>query len=182
MKSLVFASVCFVAMPAFAAQWNVDPAMSKLTFSGEQSGDKFEGSFPKFASAIDFDEAAPEKGHIHITVTMANVQIDGKDRMDALPTADWFDVKQFAVAEFTSDSIKKTGAHQFVASGQLNIRGVTKPTDVPFTLNTAGKSTVATGEITLNRHDFGIGQGRWASDEWIKYPVKVAYEIHATAR
>ena len=181
-KILMATAMMFVAAPAFAAHWNVDPVTSKLMFKGEQSGDVFEGSFPKFTSSIDFDEAAPEKAAIHITITMADVQVDGKDRQDALPTDDWFGVKKFPVAEFTSTSVKKTGEHQFAATGNLNIRGVTKEVTLPFTLKTVAKSTTATGTLTISRKDFGIGQGRWASDEWIKYPVEVSFEIHASAQ
>jgi polyisoprenoid-binding protein YceI len=181
-KLLMASAVMLFATPAFATLWNVDPAASKLTFTGEQSGDAFTGSFPKFSSSIDFDEAKPEAASIHIVITMADAQVDGKDRQDALPTDDWFGVKKFPVAEFTSTSVKKTGDHQFAATGNLNIRGVMKEVTLPFTLKTAGKATVATGNVAISRKDFAIGQGRWASDEWIKYPVKVSFEIHATAQ
>ncbi len=187
LKPWMAAAFLLMATPAFAAPWNIDPVTSKLIFSGEQAGEKFEGSFPKFTSTINFDEAAPEKGRIHIAITMASFQIDGKDRMDALPTADWFDVKQFPFAEFTSENIRakgsdKIGINNYIATGRLSIRGVTKEIELPFALKTVAKSTVARGEVTLNRKDFGIGQGRWADDQWIKYPVKVTYEIHATAQ
>lgn len=181
MRSLVFVAIAFIAMPAFAARWQVDPVTSRLMFTGEQSGEKFEGSFPKFSSTIDFDEAAPEKGSAHIAITMASAQIDGKDRADALPTSDWFDVAQFPFAEFTATSFKKTGEHQYEAIGKLSIRGIEKNITLPFKLETVGKSAVATGSIALNRKDFGIGQGRWTNDEWVKYPVTVSYEIHASS-
>ena len=179
-KMLMASAMMFVATPVFAAQWNVDPVTSKLMFEGEQSGDKFQGSFQKFSSTIDLDEAAPEKATIHIVITMGSAQVDGTDRQDALPTNDWFAVKQFPVAEFTSTSVKKTGEHQYAMTGKLNIRGITKEITVPFTLKNVAKSTTATGEVTLSRKDFAIGQGRWASDEWIKYPVKVSFELHAS--
>ena len=102
--------------------------------------------------------------------------------MDALPTDDWFAVKKFPFAEFTSTLVQKTGEHQFNAIGKLTIRGVMKEITLPFTLKNVGKSTTATGEVTLRRNAFAIGQGRWASDEWIKYPVTVSFEIHASAQ
>ncbi len=178
-KLLMTTMMAILATPALAAQWKVDPTTSKLMFEGEQSGEKFEGSFPKFSSTIDLDEAKPEAASIHIVVTMSNVMADSKDRQDALPTDDWFGVKKFPVAEFTSTSVKKIAEHQFVAMGKLNLHGVTKEVTVPFTLKTVAKSTTATGDFTISRKDFGIGQGRWADDQWIKYPVKISYEIHA---
>lgn len=179
-KLLTFTAIALLATPALAARWQVDPVTSRILFKGDQAGETFEGSFPKFSSAITFDEAAPEKGSAHIAITMASAQIDGKDRADSLPTSDWFDVKQFPFAEFTATSFKKTGEHAYEAIGKLSIRGIEKPLVVPFKLDTVGSSATATGEVTLNRKDYGIGQGRWASEEWVKYPVTVSFEIHAS--
>lgn len=179
---LMTTAVMLFATPALAAHWNVDPATSRLMFEAEQSGEKFQGSFPKFSSTIDFDEAKPEEASIHIAITMANVQVDGKDRLDALPTADWFSVKKFPFAEFSSSMVKKKGEHQYEAIGKLTLRGVTREVILPFTLKTVGKSAVATGEVTISRNAYAVGQGRWASDDDVKYPVKVSFELHATAQ
>lgn len=184
-KVLLFLCVFLSAFSVQAALWHVDPVTSRLTFEGEQSGEKFVGSFPNFTSAIDFDAAAPEKGSIRITVDMASAQIEGSDRMEALPTGDWFAVKQFATATFVSSGIRavgadKTGMVSYEAKGMLTIRGVSCEITLPFTLKTVGKSTVAHGSVTLSRADFGVGQGRWKSDEWVKYPVVVRFELHAS--
>ncbi len=182
---LIAALLC--TAPALAAPWHVDLLTSKLVFEGEQSGEKFTGSFPKFTSAIDFDEAAPEKGAITITVDMASVQIEGKDRQDSLPTSDWFAVKQFPTAVFTSTGIRADMGHhkdgqpqRYIAKGTLTIRGISKPVDLPFSLKTTGSSTIARGEVTLKRNDFSVGIGQWKSDEWVKYPVKVSFELRAS--
>ena len=180
-------AIMLCAAPAFAAGWNVDPLTSKLLFTGEHAGEKFAGSFPAFTSAIDFDEAAPEKGAIRITIDMSKLQVEGKDRLDALPTDDWFAVGKFPTAEFTSTSIKatgsdKTGIASYLAKGKLTIRGLSRDIDLPFTLKTNGNATVARGALTLNRNDFGVGQGRWVSEEWVKYAVDVSFELHASKK
>ncbi|MBX9725786.1 MAG: YceI family protein [Rickettsiales bacterium] len=169
MRRLTFIAALLIATSSHAAEWNVDPLTSKLRFSAEQAGESFEGSFPKFTSVIDFDEAAPQKGSIRITIDMSKLQVEGKDRLDALPTDDWFAVSKFPIAEFTSTSIKatgadKAGANSYLAKGKLNIRGISRDIDLPFSLKTNGTSTVARGTVTLNRNDFGVGQGRWASE------------------
>ena len=176
-----------IATPVFAAQWNVDPLTSKLLFTGEQAGEKFSGSFPKFSSVIAFDEAAPEKGSIRITIDMGKLQVEGKDRLDALPTDDWFAVSQFPTAEFTSTSIKstgtdKSGVNNYLARGTLTLRGLKHNIELPFSLKTNGNATVARGSVELNRNDFGVGQGRWASEEWVKYAVTVSFELHASKK
>jgi polyisoprenoid-binding protein YceI len=49
------AAVLMAAQPAFAAGaavWTVDPAKSKLGFSGSQTGQPFSGNFARFNAAI----------------------------------------------------------------------------------------------------------------------------------
>ena len=186
-KFFLFVTTVLFAANALAAPWHVDPVTSLLMFEGVQSGEKFTGSFPKFTSEIDFDEAAPEKGKITITIDMASVQIEGKDRQDSLPTSDWFAVKQFPTAVFASTSIRADMGHhkdgqpqRYIAKGTLTIRGISKPIDLPFSLQTTGSSTIARGEVTLKRDDFSVGIGQWKSDEWVKYPVKVSFELRAS--
>ena len=184
-KLWCIAALCLLASPSLAAQWQVDATTSKLMFEAEHAGEKFKGSFPKFTAAIDFDEAAPEKGKISVTIDMASATADGKDRQDSLPTDDWFAVKQFPTATFTSTAIsrgpiEKTGRANYIAKGNLAIKGIAKEIELPFSLQTTGKSTIARGSVTLNRSDFGVGSGQWKSDEWVKFPVRVFFEINAT--
>lgn len=178
-KLLLAASVTLLAAPALAAPWVVDAKTSRLRFTGTQAEEVFEGGFQRFDSAIDFEETAPEKGQLRIVVAMDSLEVDGKDRADALPTSDWFASKQFPTATFTSNEIRRSGAHAYVANGTLTLRGISKPLALPFTLTTQGTETVASGSVTLNRSDFGIGQGRWTNETWVKNAVTVRYEIHA---
>lgn len=116
-----------------------------------------------------------------------NMDIEGKDRLDALPTDDWFAVSKFPTATFTSTSISATGAdkaglNSYLAKGTLTIRGVSREVALPFSLKSTGNATIARGTLTLNRSDFSIGQGRWASEEWVKYAVDVSFELHASKK
>lgn len=187
MRKYLLIVVLLFATPALAASWTVDPLTSTLTFEAEQAGERFTGSFPRFDSVIDFDPAAPEKGKITITIDMTRVQVDGKDRQDALPTSDWFAVREFPTATFASTSVRADMGHhkdgepqRYTAKGTLTIKGATKEIELNFHLKTTGNSTIARGETTVNRSDFGVGQGQWKSDEWVKFPVKVSFELHAS--
>ncbi|MES2983985.1 MAG: YceI family protein [Pseudomonadota bacterium] len=178
----VTALALLTASPALAARWNVDAANSSLTFTGSQSGEAFSGGFKTFTPVIDFDPAHPETGKIDVTVAMASATIDGKDRMDALPSSDWFATSAFPTAQFTSSHITavKTKPGAFEAAGTLTIRGISKPATLTFILTPQGKATRAEGDLTLNRRDFSVGEGRWADDKWIAFPVAVHTVITAT--
>lgn len=175
-------ALTLLATTAHAAPWQVDAANSKLTFSGMQGRAPFTGEFARFTPVIEFDEAAPEKGSIAVTVDMASATIaDDREQNEALPTEDWFFPKQFPQAQFQSTKIARApDGNGYLAEGNLTLRDVTKPVLLSFVLKPEGGATRATGETTVNRADFGLGGKQWADDKWIAYPVKITYSILAT--
>lgn len=177
--SLIF---CSLAAPAFASSWVVDAAQSTLTFEASQAGESFHGGFSRFTPVIDFDPTHPELGQITVTIDMASVTVEGRDRTDALPGPDWLSVAQFPTATFRSRSIARMADNQFQATGDLTLRGVTRPLALSFALSPEGNATLATGSASLNRSDYGVGQGRWADAQWVAFPVSVHFRLLATPR
>lgn len=181
MRSILLAAlICLSAQAASAYPWRVHTAESTLTFTATQAGESFRGAFTRFTPVIDFDPAHPENGRIAVTVDMTSATAEGAERHEALPTADWFSVAQFPTATFVSSSIARTADQQFAAQGTLTLRGVTRPLTLRFTLTAQGTATLASGGATLNRSEHGVGQGRWADDQWVGFPVAVAFRILAT--
>jgi polyisoprenoid-binding protein YceI len=66
-----------------------------------------------------------------------------------------------------------------VAIGDLTIRGKTMPVVIPFTLDIENKTAHMKGEVSLNRTNFGIGQGQWADESTVKHDVKVIIDLKA---
>ena len=177
---LATTALLLIASPAIAANWTVDAARSTLTFEGSQSGEPFHGSFTRFTPEIDFSEADPQKGKIHVTVDLASVTADTKDQSQALPTKEWFDVKAFPKAEFTSTSILRTGEHAYAVAGDLTLKGIKKAVTIPFNLRPEAEKMHAKGEFKLSRSDFKVGTGEWEKDTYIAYPVAVKFDLIAT--
>ena len=188
MRSLSRIGICFLvctANTAVAAPWKIDAAKSRLTFEAEQAGEPFTGEFKKFTPVIEFDPAHPERGTINVTIDIASITTEDKDRHEALPTDDWFAAKKFPTAKFTSTSIShdpvtKTDTGNYLAKGKLTIRGISKDITLPFSLKPMANHTLATGSLTLHRKDFGIGQGTWQSEEWVKNAVTVRFHLNAS--
>lgn len=179
-KALLLTTAILLATPAYAMPWLVDVNKSKLTFEAKQAGEAFEGEFKRFTPSIDFDPSHPETGKITVTIDMKSATTADKERAEALPTKDWFAVATNPTAEFKSVKITGLGNNQFIASGNLTIRGVTKPVNLPFTLKPEGPATKAEGSLTLDRSDYGVGQGEWKDGKWIDLNVTVKYVIYAT--
>jgi len=160
-----------------AATWKLDPARSRLGFSGVQTGARFQGKFSRFAAAISLDPDHLDTSHIAVTVDLASAATGDQQRDAALPGKEWFDAAQ---AKFETTAIRKKGANVYEAVGNLTLRGVTKPLTLPFTLQINGATAHAVGHAALVRGAFGVGQGPWATGQWVGLDVGVDIDIVAT--
>src|ERR1700757_342246 len=171
-----------VAAPdvAEAAIWKVDTSRSILKFSGTQTGNVFQGAFNRFTAAIDFDPDHLERCSIRVTIDLASAGTGDPQRDTALPGKDWFSIAQFPQATFEATTIRAEGPDQYQAIGQLTLRGASKPLILPFKLEIRGTSAHATGRVEISRGEFGVGQGPWASGQWVSLAVNVDIDIYAT--
>ena len=169
------------AVPTFAAPpiWTVDPA-SKLTFTGAMNGEAFTGTFKRWTAQIAFDPKALAASKVAVQIDVASGSTGDGDRDTALPTDDWFSAAKFARASFVSKSFRDLGGGKYEATGDLTIRGATKPVTLPFTLVIAGDTAKMNGAVVLNRTAFGVGQGQWKTGEVVdtKVTVNVALTAH----
>ena len=78
-------------------------------------------------------------------IDLASVDSGDAQRDQSLPASDWFDVAEHPKATFTATRFEKTGADRFVAHGTLDLRGVKKPVDLPFTLHITGDKAQVSG-------------------------------------
>jgi polyisoprenoid-binding protein YceI len=168
------------AAPGDAAGWKVDPAKSRFGFSGTQTGAKFEGRFTKYNAAITFDPDHPETSRISVTVDLASAATGDIQRDSALPGKDWFDTPAFPQAKFETTVVHKKGANTYEATGNLTLRGVTRPVVLPFTLDINGATAHAKGHADLVRSAFGVGQGPWATGQWVALEVGIDVDLVAT--
>jgi polyisoprenoid-binding protein YceI len=182
MKHVLAAGLLLWAAPAGAATWTVDPAQSKLGFSGTQTGDTFSGTFKSWTGTIEYDPAKPEAAQVHVTVDLASASTGDQQRDEAMPGEDWFDAPKFPKATFEATGFMPKGGDRFETAGTLTVRGVSKDVTLPFTLKIDGDTAHATGQATLVRTNFGVGQGEWSSDQYVGFDVKVDLDLTAKAR
>ena len=124
------------------------------------------GFFRDFSGDVNFNADDVSKSSVTFTAKTTSIDtgVAGRDRH--LRTADFFDVEKFPEMTFRSTKVEKKGK-SWIVTGDLTIRGVTKPVSIPF--NIAGwlppaerngwKMGIA-GETTINRRDFGVNYGK----------------------
>jgi polyisoprenoid-binding protein YceI len=163
-----------------AMEWTIDYGASRLGFTATQTGNDFQGRFEKFDAKIIFDPVDLSTASIDVDIDMSSVRTGDRQRDVALPGKEWFDAKAYPIAKFVSANVEETANGEYVAHGALTIREVTKKIDLPFSLEIEGDTARAIGEVELVRTDFGVGQGEFATDEWVGFGVRVQVDITAT--
>lgn len=169
--------IALVASPAaLAGVRQADPSAGTLLFSATQAGAKFTGAFKSFQVRLDFDPANPSKGSLHVTVETPSIDTQDAERDEILKSRDFFWTEKYPQAVFHAERFEPDGGG-FRALGELSIRGATKPATVRFTLAPAASVSVMKGTADLHRLEFGLGQGDWASTEWVGDEVEVRFEL-----
>jgi polyisoprenoid-binding protein YceI len=150
-----------------------------LTFTTSWSGDAVQGRFDSWKADILFGPEALDKSKVTVTIDMTSARTGDPQRDASLPAGDWFDAATHPKAVFTATRFEKTGADRYVAHGTLNLRGVTKPVDLPFKLTITGDKARVSGDTSLDRTVFGVGQGEFTATDQV--PAKVAVHVQLTA-
>ena len=97
---------------------------------------------------------------------MASITTNHPQRDNDLRSSNFLEVDAHPTATFTSTAVKQTGTDEFSVTGDLTIKGVTKPVTLAAEFFGAGTNPMskklnvgffATGQIT--RSEFGLGYG-----------------------
>jgi len=178
--SIVPAAATKPAAPAAGpVKWVVQPG-STLGFTSAWSGQPVKGRFDRWRADILFSPDALDRSKVTVSIDVGSVNTGDQQRDGVLPSADWFDAAGHPKAVFTASRFEKAGPDRYVAHGTLQLRGVTKPVDLPFRLKITGDQAQVSGSASLDRTAFGVGQGEFASTDQI--PGKVAVDVSLKAK
>ena len=162
MKRLLIICLCLVTFPAKAQEWRLDYAKSKVRFVIQQMNVPVEGGFGRFNVRAVLDPAKPEKGSIRVDLDVASIDTGSQDGDGEAQRPLWFDAARHPRASFVSKKLQRQKDGRYLATGDLIIKGRSKPVTVPFSLTQqAGGAWLAEGRLPVSRADFGIGGGDW---------------------
>ena len=132
------------------------------------------GAFKNVHGMLEFDPENPRLSSVQATIDATAIWTGQPQRDAHLRSADFLDVENFPQITFRGDQVEVSGDHDYVVTGELTIRGVTRPVSLavrylgqwqtPWWEEEGGQwvdrgpklraGFVATTEI--NRHDFGV--------------------------
>lgn len=148
--------------PARAAGYAADPAHSSVNFTVRHIFSKVNGQFKEFSGRFVFDEKSKAGGAVEFAVKVASIDTNEAKRDEHLRGPDFFDAAKFPEAVFKSTAVSAAGGNRYKVSGDLTLRGVTRPVtfdseflgagDTPWGKRIASFSSTA----TIRRKDFGM--------------------------
>lgn len=97
------------------------------------------GRFNDFAGTFSYDEAKPEASKVEVTVKTTSVDSNHAERDKHIRSKDFFEVEKFPEAKFVSTAYKPNGDGTGTLTGDLTLKGVTKPLEVKVHEIGAGK-------------------------------------------
>ena len=174
-----------------AERYRVDPVHSHIGFSVRHLGiSNVRGEFKKYSSTLLVDEEDLSLSSIEFRIEAASIFTDHEERDGDLRSANFLDVENHPEIVFTSKKIEKTGDDEYVATGDLTIRGVTKEVELAITLagplrDPWGMMRLGVeGEVTINRQDYGVSWNRVLDTGGLVVgnDVRISFSIEATRK
>lgn len=156
-------TLLLTAAPALAQTWQIDPAHSRAMFTVRHlTIADIRGDFGAVTGTVEYDGKDLTKARVNASIDVNSVTTRVAARDDHLKTDDFFDVKNHPTMKFVSTSITPKGNGRYNLTGNLTLRGVTRPVTLEMTAP-AGPVTVrgdtrlgASASGTINRKDFGV--------------------------
>ena len=143
--------------------WKSDPTHSSVEFSVRHLMiSTVKGRFNSFEITLEGDPADAANAKVSVSIDANSIDTSTPDRDNHLRSADFFDVANHPKITFVSNSIKSRGGNEYEVTGDLTIRGVTRPVTLNVVHEGSGKDPwggeraafTATGKV--NRKDFGL--------------------------
>lgn len=142
----------------------LDPAHTNVVATWNHLGFSNPGAhFGDVEGTLVYDAESVAASSVEVTIPVDGV--DGhSDKFNAhLRSADLFDLAAFPDITFRSTQVESTGEKTLRITGDLTIRGITKPVVLEATLNGAGKHPMSgrpaigfDATTTVKRSDFGL--------------------------
>ncbi|MEC5425154.1 YceI family protein [Virgibacillus sp. C22-A2] len=169
--------------------WNIDTAHSEVGFSVRHMMiSKAKGAFNNFDAVIEADVEDLTNSKIEFTIDASSIDTRQKDRDDHLRSGDFFDVENYPKITFIATDIKKKSDSRYDVTGDLTVRGTTKPVTVDVVFEGQSKDPMSgnevagfSGETKINRKEFGL---TWnapveTGGVLVGEDVKIQFEIEA---
>lgn len=174
--------------PAATGTYTIDPAHSEIGFTARHAMvTKVRGRFDEVEGSGFFDAENPTASKFTVTVKTESIDTRNADRDGHLRTNEFFDAANHPTITFVSTAIENEGDSTFMVTGDLTIKGITKP--ISFDLELSGPIRDAfgnermglEGSVKVNRKDWDLNWNMPLDAGGVLVSEKVTLEFEISA-
>jgi len=143
--------------------WQLDPYHTQVEFSAKHLGMMtVRGHFSDVASAAEIDPEHLEKLRVEVTIQAASIKTHNEIRDNDLRSSNFLDTDAYPVITFASTGVEPGGEDRYTVTGDLTIKGNTRPVALEMTrlgeFNDPGMGHRIgySGQTKISRKDFGL--------------------------
>lgn len=157
-------SAVAVADPVdLTGDYTLDPTHTRLGFTARHAMvTKVRGAFNDFEGTITVDGENPSNSSAEVTIQAKSIDTRNADRDAHLRSNDFFDMDTYPEITFRSTEIEQLSDTEYRVTGDLTIKGTTKPVTIDFEYTGAATDPFGNqrigfeGKTTVNRKDWGV--------------------------
>ena len=143
--------------------WQFDPYHTQVEFSAKHLGMMtVRGLFPDVTATGFIDPDHPEASSADVTIQTASIRTHNPQRDNDLRASNFLEVDKYPTMTFKSTKIEAAGQDRFTMTGDLTIKGNTRPVTLSvvkygeFNDPMMGHRIGYSAEGKINRKDFGL--------------------------
>lgn len=165
--------------------WNIDKDHSGFHFGVTHVFVPVRGYFTEYEGTVKFSADDTEGGMFNFDVSAKSVFTGNAKRDKHLLSADFFNANKFPLITFRSSGVKKTGDGTLLVKGMLTMKETSREITLPLTFlgskpHPLMKGTTIAGfegGLTINRLDYGVGNGKFADMGVVDKDVRISIAL-----
>lgn len=143
--------------------WKFDPYHTQVEFSAKHLGMMtVRGHFAEVTATGDIHPEQPERSTVEATINTASIHSNNEQRDKDLRASNFLEVDKYPTMTFKSTKIEPAGPDRYTLTGDLTIKGTTRPVTLAvvrygeFNDPNMGHRIGYAAEGEINRKDFGM--------------------------
>jgi len=145
--------------------YQIDPTHTATVFSWNHLGFSTpSANFRDIQGTINVDEEVPANSSVNVIIPLSSLNTNVQALDEHLQSADFFDAVKYPTITFKSTKVETKDKKNFKITGDLTIKGVTKPVVLDAVLNKKAAHPMSKAETvgfnattSFDRSIFGVG-------------------------
>jgi polyisoprenoid-binding protein YceI len=151
---------------AQAGTWNFDAIHSQVMVGVQHMAvTQLRAKFPRISGKLEVNRDDPLQSTFELEADTRAVTTGQPAQEDFMRSEPWLDAENHPSFTFRSTAIAPRGGSSFAVAGDLTLKGVTRPVEIPIEFHGVvsdpwGLRAGFTSRFTIDRRDFGITWNR----------------------